>query len=189
MENQINYFTNERIDKIIIENTNPTNSLSIIIPFSYALNLVDINWNDILFAITNGFFDKSVAIEYALILIGKGENNQKIMDLAILNPCEITTEEILQDYVFDFANTVTDKETTKDKIMYVLLNLLFDNKGCFEDPLRAVEIVYNNFGFPKILKNLIRYIPNDDSTEVSCESKIYEKWKQYLNNQKIRFSS
>lgn len=189
MENQIRYFSNEKIDKMIVENTNPTNSLSIQIPFSYALKLVEINWNDILFAITNGFFDKNVAIDYSHILLEKGDSDDKIIDLAIQNSLETTTEEILKDYVLYFADKVTNKEETKEKILYVLLNLIFDNKSIFEDPLRAVEIVYSDFGFPKALKKLIRYIPNDDPTEISDEKLIYENWQEYLNNQKIRFSN
>lgn len=188
MESQINYFTNEIIDKLVVESKNPVNSLSIQIPFSYALKLASINWNDILFAITNAYFDESVAVEYALLLLEKGENDNDIIDLAILNPSEITTEAMLHDYISSFAKKVVKKEEAKEKIMYILLNLIFENKSIFEDPLRAVEIVYSDFGYPKSLENLIRYIPDGNCTEIDGEKKIYENWENYLNSQKIRFS-
>ncbi len=193
MENRIKYFTNDLINKLISESEFPTNSLSIQIPFSYALELVNINWSDILFAIQNGYFDNASAIEYAIILLGKDEENEKILDLACINPPEITKEKLLHEYVIELADTVPEKEKgeTKDKIMYVLLNLLFDNKNTFEDPLIAIEIIYDDFNFPKSIENFVRYMPSEKSVFTTREQnleRMYNNWSKYLGNQKSRFS-
>jgi len=63
MEEQINYFTKELITQLTLERKNSMNSLSIQIPFIYSLNLIDINWNDILFAISNGYFNKKKVVD------------------------------------------------------------------------------------------------------------------------------
>lgn len=190
MENRIEYFTNDLIDKMVSESEFPMNSLSIQIPFSYALELVNINWNDILFAINNGYFNNASAIEYAIILLGKDEENEKILDLACINSSEITKEELLQEYVIELADTVPEreKEETKDKIMYVLLNLLFDNKNTFEDPLSAIEVVYDDFNFPKLIENFVRYMQIEKENSISIVKQYYNNWEKYLCSQKSRFS-
>lgn len=189
MENQIKYFSNDLIDKMVIENNCPTNSLSIKIPFSYATNLVNINWNDILYAMENDYFDKASAVEYAVLLLVNGSSDERIIDLAGLNVHEITKEEILQKFVVKFAyrESSENKKEAKEKIMYILLNLLYENRGIFEDPLKAVEIVYDDFGFPKIIANFVRYMPIEKN-ESGSETQMYEQWKNYLNNQKNRFA-
>ena len=193
MENQIKYFSNDIINKLVSESEFPMNSLSIKIPFSYALELVKINWNDILFAIINGYFDNASAIEYAVILLSKDEENEKILDLACINPPEITQEVLLQEYVIELADTVPEKEKeeTKDKIMYVLLKLVLDNKDVFEDPLSAVEVIYDDFNFPKSIEDFVRYMPNEKSVFVTHEQnleRMYNSWSKYLRDQKSRFS-
>ena len=99
MESQINKITNEELDLIALKNGRQKNSLSIQIPFSYALELVDINWNDILFSISNGYFNNESAIEYAILLLANDENDRKILDLACLNPSEITHETLIKEFL------------------------------------------------------------------------------------------
>lgn len=190
MENRIKYFTNDLIDKLVSESEFPMNSLSIQIPFSYALELVNINWNDILFAIHNGYFNNASAIEYAVILLGKDEENEKILDLACINHPKITKEELLQEYVIGLADTVPEKEKeeTKDKIMYILLKLLFDNKNTFEDPLSAIEVIYEDFNFPKSVENFVRYMQIEKENSISIVKEYYNNWEKYLRSQKSRFN-
>lgn len=189
MERRIKYFSNDLIDKTVLENNCPTNSLSIKIPFSYAANLVNLNWNDILYAMENEYFDKASAVEYAVLLLVNGSSDESIIDLAGLNVHEITKEEILQKFVVKFARRESseNKKEAKEKIMYILLNLLYENRDIFEDPLKAVEIVYDDFGFPKIIEGFVRYMPTEKN-ESGSETQMYERWKDYLNNQKNRFA-
>ena len=70
---------------------------------------------------------------------------------------------------------------------YILLSLLFENKEKFEDPLRAVEIVYDDFGFPKSLEKFVRYMPIEDNESIGTEEQMYKHWEDYLNSQKKRF--
>ncbi|MBE5928282.1 MAG: DUF2247 family protein [Lachnospiraceae bacterium] len=188
MEIQIKYFTNDLIDKLVVESKLPTNSLSIQIPFSYATELVNINWNDILFAVSNGYFDKNSAIEYAVSLLGNETVEEEVTELAISKAFEVTKEEILEKYVAKLAckEIENEKKEAKDKIMYILLSLLFENKEKFEDPLRAVEIVYADFGFPKSVEKFVRYMPIEDGESIGAEQ-MYKHWEDYLNSQKNRF--
>ena len=63
---------NEIIDELIVNSTCPTNSLSIKIPVTYALRLVQINWADIMFAIENDYFDivdMETKIQYNIVIV------------------------------------------------------------------------------------------------------------------------
>lgn len=189
MEKQINKITNKMIDSIALNNGNLQNSICIEIPLSYALELVNINWNDILFGISNGYFSNAAAIEYAIILLGEHNNEVKVLDLACLNLSEITKEALLLEYINELANGVSEKEKeeTKDKIMYVLLRKIFDNKEIFENPLYVVELVYSDFDYPKLISNFVRYMPPDNPREYGIKQ-IYKNWEEYLSSQKIRFN-
>lgn len=189
MEIRIKYFSNDLLDKLIVESSLSTNSLSIQIPFSYAAKLVTISWNDVLFAISNDYFNKNCAIEYACSLLANEVVDENIIELAILNTLEVTKEELLQKFVAKLAYKETEKEKmeSKDKIMYILLNLLYENKEIFEDPFKAVEVVYDNFGFPKSIEKFVRYMPIEDNKSIGTEKQMYKQWEDYLNSQKIRF--
>ncbi len=110
MEGPIKYFSNNLVDRLVSESKVSTNSLSIQIPFSYAIKLVPISWNDVLFAIYNNYFDKNCAIEYACFLLDDKVVDENIIELATLNILEITKEELLKEYVEKFAHKETEKE-------------------------------------------------------------------------------
>lgn len=115
MEIQIKYFSNDLLDKLIVESSLSTNSLSIQIPFSYAAKLVTISWNDVLFAISNDYFNKNCAIEYACSLLANELVDENIIELAILNTLEVTKEELLQKFVAKLAYKETEKEKMESK--------------------------------------------------------------------------
>lgn len=188
MEIKLGYFTNDLIDNLVTEGKITGNSLSIRIPFSYAANLVALNWNDIFFAVSNEYFDKSAAVEYAVNMLCRGENSKSTVELAGINPDEIIKEELLQKIIVCGART-EEMETAKNKIMYVLLSLIFENKGIFEDPLRAIEIIYSDFGCPKPIKGLVRYMPAENEETVCTEEQIYKDWEKYLSEQKHYFAT
>ena len=188
MEIKLGHFTNDLIDDLVMEGKTPGNSLSIHIPFSYAANLVALNWNDIFFAVLTEYFDKSAAVEYAVNLLCGGENSKSTVELAGINPDEIIKEELLQKIIVCGART-EEMETAKNKIMYVLLSLIFENKEVFEDSLRAIEIIYSDFGCPKAIEGLVRYMPAENKEAVCTEEQIYRDWEKYLSEQKHYFTT
>ena len=189
MEDQTSYFTKEFINKLVLESKVCMNSLSIQIPFAYAVKLVNLNWNDILFAINNEYFNYKSAIEYAIDLLDEKELDERIIELACLKPSEINKEEIIEKYVNELSNNSSkdERNIAQEKIMYILLSLLHDNIKDFEDPLQIIEIIYDDFNFPKSIENFVRYMQIEKENTVLVIEQYYENWEQYLAIQKSRF--
>jgi hypothetical protein len=72
------------------------------------------------------------------------------------------------------------------------LDWLFNNRENYSDTLDLVVQIYSNFDYPENIAEFIRYMPSDDldlgSLELN-EGRLYEKWKEYLEHEKDRFSS
>ena len=191
MEFQIKKLTNDQIDKLVLDSKLSMNSLSISIPYSYVIELVDLNWNDILFAIENGFLLQDSAIEHAIIEIEKNEKySQAVFDLACLSPTQTIDKESIFLNIKKLANLISEdlKRQSKDKIMYVLLNWVFEHRDHYSDPFRVVEIIYDDFSFPAAISSFVRYLPSDQTDLDSVDSnkeKLYKNWKKYLDKQAV----
>lgn len=73
----------------------------------------------------------------------------------------------------DSANDTT--ENAKNKLLYLVLSYLYDNRNRIEDFLCVVDIVYDDFGFPKIINKQIDHLHNIDN------SNLYETFNKLLN--------
>ena len=169
------------------------NTLKLSIPYSYFAKSADLNWHDILFAIENSFLSCKSAIEHAILEFEKNENcSQEVIELACLLRDEAHNH-VIYEFLVKLANQTSceEKKETKDKMLYIILNWIFDHKESYEDPLEAVECIYDDFGFPGSIVKLIRYMPSDEpplnTVEASIE-RIYNRWSNFLDVQKAKYS-
>lgn len=189
MDYQINKITNEQLDKLAIESNLPMNSLKISIPYSYFSKLVELNWYDVLFAIENGFLLHQSAVEHAILELENNENySQKVLDLACLSPEEAVHPYSIQQYLDELAKQIVDetKNETISKVMYILLSWVFEHKEYYEDPLKVVEFIYDDFDYPESIVKFVRYKPTDQPLLSTLEANIerlYNNWKDYLEKQ------
>ena len=170
------------------------NTLCLTLPYSYASQLVDLNWYDISFAIDNGYFPHEVAVEHAFALMLEDEAQpQPVLDLICLYPEEIRYPHYTQPFVSELANAISEQEKSvaKQKLLYLVLNWYFEHREDYTDPLGVVELVYADFGYPKDVSKFVRYMPIPepalDSTELSI-ARIYDKWRRFLETQKKLFA-
>ena len=184
MENQINIYTNEIMDKLVSESEFALNSLCLMFPISYAMNLVELNWNDIYFAYINGYINNSDVIYFAIDEKEKGCSNETIIDLAYLNANSITKDELIYDYFFKLIKPKEDV-ATKDKLLYILLHFLYDKRKWFEDPFQAIEVIYADFSYPSNIQSLVRFMPiaEGNNTYSSETDRLNKNWEIYLQNQ------
>lgn len=172
-----------------INNKYQMNTLNISFPYAYINKAIDMNWYDIFFAIENGFLSYQAAIEHASLELGRDESApQAVLDLAILSYNEALFPNSIHPYIDELANQITEKEKikTKDKIMYVLLKWVYEHRSDYDDPLRVIEFIYDDFNFPKTIASFVRYLPMQGSNLGSIEkntSRLFEYWKQFLNEQ------
>lgn len=185
MEEQIKRMTNAKLN---FECDFPMNTLKISIPYSYFIKLVELNWYDILFAIENGFLVHQAAIEHAMWSLANEEYPQAVLDLACIKPKEAVHPYEILEYLKELTKQISDKEKAeaKNKVMYVLLSWVFENKEHYKEPLSVVEFIYDDFNFPKAMVSFVRYMPTDQpllSTVEASIERLYNNWKDYLEKQ------
>ncbi len=161
------------------------NTLSIAIPFAYAEKIIQMNWGDIVFGIENGYFDRKTAIEHAKTVVSD-DPEQELIDLLCLSPPEVNYGNLLLNLVAHLADKLSakDKEQTKEKFLYLTLRWLYDNKDEFDDLLAALDIIYDDFDFPKSV-NFLGYVSEKDLAKIT--GTMYDRWREYLDNQRRRF--
>lgn len=193
MEKLTNKLTNKQLDKLILESTLPMNSLGIQIPYSYFFDQVKLNWYDILFAIENVYLPLKSAIDYAIKEIEENPNyHDRVLDLAMISPSDISSNEEISNSIVQLAELVSDddKSRAKEKILFVLLRWIFENQKNYEDPLKVVEVIYDDFDFPEIIKGFVRYEPSPYTIHGVMDENIkrlYNNWQDYLNTQTVKY--
>ncbi|ASA23038.1 DUF2247 family protein [Paenibacillus donghaensis] len=165
------------------------NSLKIIIPYEYITNFVNLTWSDLFFAIKQGYLTSEAATEHAMYVISEEQNlSQDVIDLAW-----VKKGEDIHPYINKLSGfiTVEDNNIAQEKILYVVLQWVYENKEHYTDPLEVVETIYADFDYPEEISQFVRYMPPNqpllDSLELSNE-RLYRNWSEYLEIQKKRFS-
>lgn len=192
MEYLINYYTNDLLDKLVCEGRYSMNSLSLMIPLSYAVKLIDLNWNDIYFAFINGYINNSEVVNFAVMSLNS-DDLQK--DDEFLNLVCSSSNGVDSEGIIIYLNNKIDKSTTdnsKEKFLYVVLSFLYDKRDYFEDVFRAIEVIYADFEYPKIMIPFVRYMSNNEKEFFDFpvdESKLlYLNWQKYIEEQKIYYN-
>lgn len=192
MEYPIDKISNEQLDELALESKSQVNSLGISVPYQYFVELTSLNWHDILFAVKNGLLPYESAVEHAIVELESNENcSQTILDLACLSSEEAKCYHSIQPCLDELANLEpeTEKSKTKDKIMFCLLDWVFNHRSYYDDPLRVVEYIYDDFSFPESIASFVRYKPTEqpmlDTIEANVK-RLYENWEKFLDIQKAK---
>jgi len=188
MEYPIKFFTNDLIDKLVVDSKNNLNSLSLVIPISYALKCARLNWNDVFWGFYNEYFDNESIIEFAKYIIDY-YSNEKVFELVCLSPDKITREYLLNDILYSLIDKSTMNEA-KDKILYIVLSFIFENINSFEDPLRAIEVINADFNYPETMRDFVGFTLKDDyllTSEAAESEYIFNNLEKYLENCRIKY--
>lgn len=195
MEVRISSLSRKQMSKLVSESPWPMNSLCIVLPYSYVVGTIDdLGWPTILLAVENGYLSAWSAVEFARSQLERDSDvKPEVLALAILQPGE-------EGRAPDFLNNIKtlaassparDKIEAKDKLMYAFFQWLFDHRAEFEDIETAIEIAYDDFGFPDSLSRFAGY--KADEPFSSARSAVYsesmlDEWNAYLESQQARFS-
>ena len=164
------------------------NTLSIMYPYEYASNLVNLSWCDIREAIEKGFMLPQAAIEHAISKLVEENNPIQLIDLACSEK---------NDYIQPYINYLSDlesnviKEQVNDKLLYILLNWVHENREKYSDVLEVIEIIYSDFDYPDKISKFVRYMPMSQpdlgSSELNTQ-RLLTNWEEYLSDQKDMFA-
>jgi hypothetical protein len=83
------------------------------------------------------------------------------------------------------------ESTIRDKWLYLVLAWVYEQQANFEEPLRTVEEIYADFGYPPHIASFVRYMPSDepDLGRELNERRLYTKWKQYLDEASFSYAT
>lgn len=183
MEFQTDYISNEKINKQIANSNLPMNSMGILLPCSYALELVNLNFHDILFGVENGYLPYQTAIEHAKDEL-EHDDSKAVLELASLSlaPEEVKFPHSIHPFIDELANSISEDERNQsiNKLLFIVLKWLYEHKENYEDPLMVVEVIYADFGYPKSMIPFVRYMPMSGPD-------IFAKWKDFLDEQGKHF--
>ncbi|RKA27975.1 hypothetical protein DYZ85_00757 [Listeria monocytogenes] len=90
----------------------------------------------------------------------------------------------VNEYVYNYLlknNVNTD--TVKDKYLYVLLKLVWENENNYADPLEVIEYIYADLDYPSEIEHLVRYMPMKHKNMGSIElnvAEMYKDWETFL---------
>nr|WP_280527073.1 DUF2247 family protein [Listeria grandensis] len=153
------------------------NSCDIKIQYDFAVKLVVLDWSFIHFGIKNGFFDESVAIEYAISEVEDGTVTfDKVLEISFL---------LKGESVFPFIEELASSECVhedelKEKLLFIIMQWLFDTRQEFEDPLGMVEEIYADFDYPEKIATIVRYMPGSEGETGFGKDNLELRWIEYL---------
>lgn len=135
--------------------------------------IIDLDWSQVIFAVSKKWFDKSAAVDYALEKLDSGAYSTDELDLAGTDwgaNFEI-------EYILRKLSRIHTAEIDQEKWMKILLAWLYENRDLIEDPLGEVEEIYEDFEYPDLISTLVRYLPYEGPPE-----DMMELWKKFLDN-------
>lgn len=148
-----------------------------------------LTWQEMFFGIDNELLSPGAAADFAAHQVGAQDNaNPTLVELAGVCSGE-TTRDLVEQLAA--AEPRQSSEAMRRKWIYLMLAWIFEHKESYPDPLRAVEEVYADFGYPDFIVSLVRYMPVDEpslGSREANESRLYDKWKRYLDSASDEFN-
>lgn len=168
----IKNLSSKEIDELVMNSTNPHNSMSIDIPILYIQNLIELTWSDICCFIKLEYCSKTIAIKHANDIIAENSDDL-IYDLAICDQYD-TDDFSFMDKVIQLSNqeSCEVKQNAMRKVFYTVLNYLYDNREFIKEPIQVLDIVYDDFGFPDNF--------NDTMNRIHCLKQIKSRNSEAL---------
>lgn len=159
------------------------------IPYNFVKNRTDLGWREIRFGLDHQLIAPKVAIERAVdILVAEKSPSRDEVELASLSE-----NESVRDLVFRLAEGVPPRsdDELKDKWLYLVLAWVFQIRESIADPLVLLEEIYSDFEYPAEMASFVRYMPMqgpDLRNQEQNEARLFDNWKDYLNNARERFA-
>jgi len=158
------------------------------IPLEFIQARTYLTWRDVLFGVANELFSPEAAAELAAQQLRKeADTNSALVALVILDEHESRVPLIQR---LAAAEPEEDSAEAQQKWLYLILAWIFAHKDSYSDPLGAVEAVYADFGYPKCISSLVRYMPMLDvdlGSKQANEQRLYDKWKAFVDEVSVEY--
>ena len=190
----------DQVSNIVADESYSMNTLRISFPYEYAVRTINLNWHDILFAISQGYMDHRVAITHAQAELENDVYPQTVLDLACISQDEAVFPHSINPYINELAGTMDEEKRrqSKDKIMYILLKRVYEHGAglddpYYSDPLNVAESIYHDFDFPESIIRFAawRFNPTNEPNLGTVEkntARLYDYWKKFLDEQHLAWA-
>jgi hypothetical protein len=149
---------------------------------AFARERTRLSWREVLFGIEQELFDPQGVIDLAVDeLASRDDASAALVELAGSERHESTRALVEQ---LAGAEPVQASDEVEHKWLYLVLSWMYVHKDSYRDPLRVVEAVYADFGYPARIRAFVGYMPVDEAdlgSEDLGEQRLYRKWKEYLD--------
>lgn len=158
------------------------------IPWSFVRQKAGMTWREILFGLEQELLSRDAPVDFATELLA-GDPPAEVMDLALLEKYESPTA-----LVQKLAENEPEMSLAaiRSKWLFLVLAWLWEHRNAESNPLRKVEEVYADFGYPPEIKDFVAYMPSDlpdlGSRRLN-EEQLLRLWKAYLDKQAKIFSA
>lgn len=160
------------------------------IPAGFISSKTRLTWREVFFGIENELLASGAAVDFAAEELARQNSaSATLVELASLAAGESTRELVQQ---LAGAEPEDEPNEVREKWLYLVLAWLFDHRDAYADPLQTVEEVYADFEYPPAIAGFVRYMPMDEPDRGSRalnEARLYNKWKQYLEETATRYRS
>ena len=150
------------------------------IPYSFLRERARLSWREILFGLENQLLDAGSPALLARERVDEQTTDQTLIRLAGLDP-----EDDGLPYVRALAALEPEQslDSTRSRWLCVVLAWIYEHRRAYDDPLRTVEEVHADFGYPKRIAHFVRYMrmvgPDLGTVELN-EARLYERWRQFV---------
>lgn len=134
-------------------------------------------WSELLFGLQNSLLTEGDVKDYALtILDDRMEHFDTVLKIVIEDSCPV--KQLLTELS---ASETCSLDEVRNKWIFAII--FFASLNIPTKIYDVIEDVYAEFGYPKFLKPLVRYMPADDRLSLDEHLEIYvskgkEKWCQ-----------
>ncbi|WP_437779225.1 DUF2247 family protein [Sorangium sp. So ce1097] len=163
--------------------------VSLSIPYEFIEGKARLSWREVLFGLDERLLDPGAPAYLAAAQIAGDEvSAPPLVDLAGSEEAHETRSRV---QALASAEPEGDVEEIRRKWLYLVLAWLFEHRGTLPDPLRCVEEVYGDFGYPERIACFVRYMPSDEpdlGSPALNEQRLLDKWKRYLELESSRYA-
>ena len=133
-----------------------------------------------------GYCKKSDAIEYAQATLEEG-SEELLYNLAVWDKDDVNNPSYMET-IMQLSEKISYvvKQDTERKVMYTVLNFLYDNRMIIEDPEQVLDIIFDDFNFLIDFRDTLDKIHCIRNTKTRREQ-IFNLWHEFLELQKNTF--
>jgi hypothetical protein len=159
------------------------------IPYEFIAKHTCLNWAEVKFGLERQYITASVAIQIATNRLCE-EKSASSDEVYLAGLSE-------NDHIAEIIDRLASNETEDNKVihekwLYLILAWLYKIRDSIKDPLAFVEEIYSDFDYPETVAKFVRYMPMsgpDLGSKEKNEARLFDYWKNYLNETSAKFRS